>query len=59
LAAHCAHLVVHGVLHLQGADHQDPTEAERMEVQETAILARLGFPDPYERAAPRGPGSKQ
>jgi probable rRNA maturation factor len=47
LAAHCAHLVIHGMLHLQGADHEDPAEAARMEARETAILARLGFPDPY------------
>ena len=47
LAAHCAHLVVHGMLHLQGADHEDPADAARMEARETAILARLGFPDPY------------
>jgi probable rRNA maturation factor len=46
LAAHCAHLVVHGMLHLQGADHEDPAEAARMEARESAILARLGFPDP-------------
>jgi probable rRNA maturation factor len=59
LTAHCAHLVVHGVLHLQGADHQDRREAKRMEAQEGAILARLGFSDPYERAAPRGFGSTQ
>jgi len=48
LAAHCAHLVVHGMLHLQGAKHDDPAEAARMEARETAILARLGFPDPYQ-----------
>ncbi|HZI85066.1 MAG TPA: rRNA maturation RNase YbeY [Casimicrobiaceae bacterium] len=48
LVAHCAHLVVHGVLHLQGEDHEDPVEAARMKAQETAILARLGFSDPYE-----------
>jgi probable rRNA maturation factor len=47
LTAHCAHLVVHGVLHLQGADHIDPTEAARMEARETAVMAQLGFPDPY------------
>ena len=58
LTAHCAHLVVHGVLHLQGADHQDPAEAQRMEARETAILASLGFPDPYE-TAPRGLRSKR
>jgi probable rRNA maturation factor len=48
LKAHCAHLVVHGVLHLQGEDHEDPIGAARMEAQEAAILARLGFSDPYE-----------
>jgi probable rRNA maturation factor len=47
LAAHCAHLVVHGMLHLQGAEHDDAAEAARMEARETAILAHLGFPDPY------------
>jgi probable rRNA maturation factor len=59
LAAHCAHLVVHGMLHLQGADHEKPAEAARMEARETAILARLGFPDPYtptaSAARPRRP----
>jgi probable rRNA maturation factor len=52
--AHWAHLVVHGVLHLQGYDHQDDSEAEAMETLETAILAGLGLPDPYaaERGAP-------
>jgi probable rRNA maturation factor len=47
LAAHCAHLVVHGVLHLQGEDHEEPVEAARMEAREAAVLTRLGFPDPY------------
>lgn len=45
--AHWAHLIVHGVLHLAGYDHQDDDEAERMETRERAILADLGFPDPY------------
>lgn len=45
--AHWAHMVVHGVLHLLGHDHQREHEAERMEALETEILARLGFPDPY------------
>jgi probable rRNA maturation factor len=59
LAAHCAHLVVHGMLHLQGADHEDPAEAARMEAHETALLARLGFPDPYAPAIPAaGPGRR-
>jgi len=47
LAAHCAHLVVHGMLHLQGYDHERDTDAAHMERRETAILARLGFADPY------------
>ncbi len=48
LAAHLAHLVVHGVLHLQGYDHETgKRDAERMEARECAILARLGYPDPY------------
>lgn len=47
LAAHVAHLAVHGALHLQGYDHQTPRTAARMESLETKILAKLGFPDPY------------
>ena len=47
LAAHYAHLTVHGMLHLQGYDHQRDTDANRMERLETAILKRLGWPDPY------------
>ncbi len=46
--AHWAHLVVHGVLHLLGYDHQEPDQAARMETRERAVLAGLGFPDPYE-----------
>jgi probable rRNA maturation factor len=45
--AHHAHLLVHGLLHLQGFDHEAGRDAERMERRERAILARLGFPDPY------------
>lgn len=45
--AHWAHMVVHGMLHLQGYDHQEPGPAEQMESLETAILATLGFPPPY------------
>jgi probable rRNA maturation factor len=52
LAAHCAHLVVHGTLHLQGYDHANDSEAARMEAHETAILARLGYPDPYAAELP-------
>ncbi|RMG56623.1 MAG: rRNA maturation RNase YbeY [Gammaproteobacteria bacterium] len=48
--AHWAHMVVHGVLHLRGFDHIQADEAERMEALERAILARLGYPDPYQEA---------
>lgn len=47
LDAHWAHLSVHGTLHLLGFDHQAQTEAHTMEAMEAAILAKLGFPDPY------------
>ncbi|MBK7062186.1 MAG: rRNA maturation RNase YbeY [Rubrivivax sp.] len=47
LAAHYAHLLVHGVLHAQGWDHQRAAQARRMEARETAILQALGFDDPY------------
>ena len=47
LAAHYAHLVVHGMLHLQGYDHERADDAGVMEARETAVLARLGLPDPY------------
>lgn len=44
---HVSHLVVHGVLHLLGYDHERMSEAEKMEARETKILASLGVPDPY------------
>ncbi|MBP7626186.1 MAG: hypothetical protein RLZZ220_1400 [Pseudomonadota bacterium] len=47
LDAHYAHLSVHGMLHLQGFDHEDDAEAEQMEAREREILATLGYPDPY------------
>jgi probable rRNA maturation factor len=47
LATHCAHLVVHGMLHLQGYDHHRATDAARMEAREVAILSGLGLADPY------------
>jgi probable rRNA maturation factor len=50
LADHCAHLVVHGMLHLQGYDHDTDRAARTMEARESAILAVLGVPDPYARA---------
>jgi probable rRNA maturation factor len=46
--AHCAHLVVHGMLHLQGYDHDTQAGAAAMEARETAILRVLRHPDPYE-----------
>ncbi|BAZ93384.1 endoribonuclease YbeY [Thiohalobacter thiocyanaticus] len=45
--AHWAHMVVHGMLHLQGYNHLEAAEAEVMERLETDILRRLGYPDPY------------
>ena len=54
-ADHVAHLVVHGVLHLLGHDHEDDAEAEAMEALETKVLASLGVADPYNRQeAPLG-----
>jgi probable rRNA maturation factor len=47
LVDHLQHLVVHGLLHLQGYDHQSETEAEVMEALEVRILGRLGVADPY------------
>ena len=47
LKAHWAHMVTHGMLHLQGYDHQNDPQAEEMERLEGEILATLGFPDPY------------
>ena len=47
LAAHYAHLTVHGMLHLQGWDHDNDDDAEAMENEEKEILAALGYPDPY------------
>lgn len=44
---HAAHLIVHGVLHAQGYDHEDDDEAAEMEGLETEILTGLGMPDPY------------
>jgi probable rRNA maturation factor len=47
LASHYAHLVIHGLLHLQGYDHEREADAAEMEAIEKTILRRLGFPDPY------------
>ena len=55
VAAHYAHLVVHGILHLRGYDHEKKRDAERMERREIRILQRLGFADPYTVKSPRSP----
>ncbi|GAC1547845.1 MAG: hypothetical protein NVS3B11_06280 [Collimonas sp.] len=47
LVEHAAHLVVHGVLHAQGYDHEDDEEAAEMEDLEIEILGKLGWPNPY------------
>lgn len=47
LRSHWAHMVVHGCLHLQGYDHEQETDAERMEAREVRILRTLGFDNPY------------
>jgi probable rRNA maturation factor len=51
LRAHCAHLVIHGMLHLQGYDHERAADAARMEARETALLEALRYRDPYAAAA--------
>ncbi len=47
LQAHWAHMVVHGMLHLQGYDHVDEHQADEMEALEIRILDQLGFGNPY------------
>jgi probable rRNA maturation factor len=47
LEAHYAHLTVHGVLHLQGYDHETDEDAGLMEALEVQIVTKLGYPDPY------------
>jgi len=51
--AHWAHMVVHGVLHLVGYDHELPDEARRMERREIRTLRRLGIANPYRRVPAR------
>ena len=48
LTEHWAHMVVHGMLHLQGYDHIENNDAEVMEALEIRLLAQLGFSNPYE-----------
>lgn len=50
LKHHLTHLVIHGVLHLLGHDHEVEAEAERMEAIEIAVLKRMGIANPYESA---------
>jgi probable rRNA maturation factor len=49
---HATHLVVHGMLHLAGYDHERPKDAKVMEPLEVKILKRLGVADPYVTRAP-------
>jgi probable rRNA maturation factor len=49
--AHWAHMVVHGMLHLQGYDHIDEQQADEMEALEIRILDQLGFDNPYLETA--------
>ncbi len=58
LESHWAHMTVHGVLHLLGFDHIEEQEAIEMESLETAILATLGFPDPYQVGPDEEPGNQ-
>ena len=51
LDAHYAHLTVHGMLHLQGWDHENDIDAQAMEDKEREILAALGYPDPYRESS--------
>jgi probable rRNA maturation factor len=49
IAAHYAHLLVHGALHAQGYDHEADDEAAVMEARETELMRALGFADPYAK----------
>ena len=52
VSAHWAHMVVHGIMHLRGYDHQHDDEAKHMERKEARVLKRLGFDDPYQPSHP-------
>ena len=51
LAGHLSHMIVHGALHLLGYDHEEVSEAEKMETLETRILGSLGFDNPHTTAS--------
>ena len=51
---HLQHLVVHGMLHLMGYDHEIEADAERMEALERELLSRIGVPDPYQDRGDQG-----
>ena len=53
LPAHWAHMVIHGMLHLQGYDHQNAAEADEMEALEAKILSTLGYTNPYNDSGKR------
>jgi probable rRNA maturation factor len=55
---HLTHLVIHGVLHLLGYDHQSDPDADRMERLETSILARMGIADPYSANPAQADGER-
>ena len=55
ICAHYAHMVVHGVLHLRGFDHERDSDARAMESVEVELLRRLGFDNPYDTGEPGVP----
>lgn len=55
LGDHLSHLIIHGLLHLLGEDHETAPDAERMEALEIAALAQLGIDDPYADSEPLSP----
>ena len=49
-ASHWAHMMIHGVLHLLGYDHETSRDAKVMEAIEVGVLAQFGFANPYEQS---------